>query len=52
MAKAADAGARKTFRKLMEMEEAHYEIIQAELDSITKTGFWFQIPEFNLEEEP
>ncbi len=52
LATATDPSARKTFRKLMEMEEAHFDIIQAELDNITETGFWFQVPEFNLEEEP
>ena len=52
LATATDQLARKTFRKLMEMEEAHFDIIQAELDNITETGFWFQVPEFNLEEEP
>ncbi|HUX07565.1 MAG TPA: ferritin family protein [Acidobacteriota bacterium] len=50
-AKATDPAARKTFQKLMEMENAHYDILQAELDNITDTGFWFQIPEFDLEEE-
>lgn len=52
LAAAADPSARKTFRKLMEMEEAHHAILEAELDNITETGFWFQVPEFNLEEEP
>jgi len=52
LATATDPSARKTFRNLMEMEEAHFDIIQAELDNITETGFWFQVPEFNLEEEP
>jgi rubrerythrin len=49
--KAADPLARQTFQKLMEMEEAHFDILQAELDNITETGFWFKIPEFDLEEE-
>lgn len=42
--------AREIFQRLMEMEEAHYDLIQAELDSINETGFWFQIPEFDLED--
>jgi rubrerythrin len=42
--------ARKIFRQLMEMEESHYDLIQAELDNINETGFWFQIPEFDLED--
>lgn len=49
-AKATDAKAREMFHKLAEMEEAHYDIIQAELDNIQSTGFWFKIPEFDLED--
>jgi rubrerythrin len=51
LAKVTDPAARKTFQKLMEMEEAHFDILQAELDNISETGFWFKIPEFDLEEE-
>lgn len=51
LAKVTDPSARKVFRRLVAMEEAHYDIIQAELDSVNNTGFWFEIPEFNLEEE-
>lgn len=51
LAKATDARARKMFQKLMEMEELHYDILAAELDSINESGFWFTIPEFNLEVE-
>lgn len=49
-AKATDPKARELFNKLAEMEEAHYDIIQAELDNIQRTGFWFKIPEFDLED--
>jgi rubrerythrin len=42
--------ARTIFQRLMEMEEAHYDLIQAELDSINETGFWFKIQEFDLED--
>lgn len=50
LSKAINPDARNTFKQLMEMEEAHYDLIQAELDSINETGFWFQIPEFTMEE--
>jgi len=50
-ANSTDPEAREVFRKLMEMEEAHYDILSAELDSISSSGFWFEIPEFNLEVE-
>ena len=49
--KTTDPVARKVFKRLVAMEEAHYDLLSAELDSINETGFWFQIPEFNLEEE-
>ena len=51
LAKTTDAQARKMFQRLMEMEEFHYELLSAELDSINESGFWFTIPEFNLEVE-
>ncbi len=44
-----DAAARSIFARMIEMEEAHVEIIQAELDSITGSGFWFGISEITLE---
>lgn len=47
--KVKDAIAKEMFIKIAAMEDAHYEIIQAELDSIKGLGFWFGIPEFSLE---
>ncbi len=44
-----DAEAKTLFLRLAEWEEAHFDIIQAELDSIQKTGFWFGIPEFQMD---
>ncbi len=41
--------ARELFLRLAEWEEAHFDIIQAELDSIQGTGFWFGIPEFQMD---
>jgi len=35
--------------RLADMEKAHHTIIQAELDYITQTGFWFDIPEFRMD---
>ncbi|MBL7191368.1 ferritin family protein [bacterium] len=40
---------KKMFLKLADMEQIHFDILQAELDSITGTGYWFDLPEFNLE---
>ncbi len=41
--------ARDLFIRLAEWEEAHFDLIQAELDSIQGTGFWFGIPEFQMD---
>ncbi len=44
-----DAEAKALFIRLAEWEDAHFDIIQAELDSIQGTGFWFGIPEFQMD---
>jgi rubrerythrin len=46
-----DPEARMMYERLKEMEQAHYELIQAEIDYIEKTGFWFNLQEFSLELE-
>jgi rubrerythrin len=40
---------RALFERFVEIEEGHRAIVQAEIDSITGTSFWFDIPEFRLE---
>ena len=49
--KITDQKAVVIFNRLIEMEESHYDLIQAEIDHIESTGFWFGIPEFSLEVE-
>ncbi len=46
-----DPKAKEMYQRLVAMEQAHYELIQAEIDYIEKTGFWFNIQEFSLEIE-
>ncbi|MBD3288967.1 rubrerythrin [candidate division KSB1 bacterium] len=41
--------AKNLFYRLAEWEDSHFDIIQAELDSINNTGFWFDIPEFRMD---
>ncbi len=41
--------AREMFTRFLEIEEGYKKILQAEIDSIGRTGFWFDIQEFNLE---
>jgi rubrerythrin len=48
---APDAAFKALFARLAVMEEAHYSLIQAELDHIKDMGFWFGIQEFTLEGE-
>ncbi len=47
----ADAAVKALYARLAEMEEAHYGLIQAELDHIKDMGFWFGVQEFSLETE-
>lgn len=42
---------RKLFARFVEIEEGHVAIVQAEIDSVTGLGFWFDIQEFRLEAE-
>jgi rubrerythrin len=37
------------FRRFMEIEEGHKAIVQAEIDSVSGLGFWFDCQEFTLE---
>jgi len=40
--------AQKMFARFVEIEEGHLALVQAELDSVSKSGFWFGIQEFDL----
>lgn len=39
------------FERLTAMEQAHADLLQAEIDNITQTGFWFGMREFTLESQ-
>lgn len=43
------AEGQKLFSHFLEIEEGHLAIVQAELDSVTGTGFWFDTAEIDLE---
>ncbi len=45
----SDAAAKQMYLRLAEMEDAHYRIIEAEIDSIHGNGFWLGIPEFTMD---
>jgi rubrerythrin len=48
---ASSPDAKAMFERLAEMERAHFELIQAQIDYITGTGYWFGIREFSPEVE-
>lgn len=46
---AKDETTQKVFAFVKEQEVYHYDLLQAELDNITNTGFWFDSPEFRMD---
>jgi len=42
------AEARPLFQRFIEIEEGHQKIVQAEIDSVSGLGFWFDMQEFDL----
>lgn len=51
MVRTLDAEGQEMFKRFVEIEEGHEAVVQAEIDSLTKFGFWFDTPEFRLEME-
>ncbi len=41
--------ARELFQPFLKIEGGHQTLVQAELDSLAGTGFWFDVPEFRME---
>jgi rubrerythrin len=44
-----DGVGQELFERFLEIEDGHRAIVQAEIDSVSGTGFWFDMAEFNLE---
>ena len=44
-----DDDGRRLFERFVEIEEGHVAIVQAEMDLVSGTGFWFDTAEFSLE---
>lgn len=44
-----DENIKEIFRELAKVEEAHYNLLKAQYDSISKTGIWMDYQDFNLE---
>lgn len=49
MVETMELDARKMFARFLEIENGHLAIVSAEIDAIQQMGFWFDMPEFNLE---
>ena len=48
-ADAEDSEAREIFKKIREQEQLHYDLIQAEIDHLSGSGFWFDVREFDMD---
>lgn len=46
---ASDPVAKEIFNKIQKEEEYHYDLLQAQLDYLTKSGFWLDIGEFQMD---
>jgi len=47
--KIEDTQAKAMFSQLAEWEDSHFDLIQAELDSLKNTGMWFGVPSFRMD---
>jgi Uncharacterized conserved protein len=43
------AEGQQLFARFLEIEDGHAAVVQAEMDSVNQTGFWFDLKEFDLE---
>ena len=48
-ADADDPVAKKIFREISEEEKFHYDLLQAQHDSVTRSGFWLGSAEFQMD---
>lgn len=46
-----DGEGQTLFKRFVEIEEGHQAIVQAEINAVGNWGFWFDTPEFRLENE-
>lgn len=49
MVAALDAEGKRLFERFVEIEEGHLAIVQAEMDLVTGSGFWFDTADFKPE---
>lgn len=41
--------ARAVFKSILAEEQGHYDLIQAEIDSVNGSGYWFDVQEFSMD---
>lgn len=46
---ATDPEASRIFELIAQEEVSHYDLIQAQIDSVTHSGFWFDVGEFQMD---
>jgi hypothetical protein len=46
---ASDPEASRIFEIIAQEEITHYDLIQAQIDSVTNAGFWFDVGEFKMD---
>jgi len=46
---AYDSNAKKIFREIAEEEKFHFDLLQAQYDSVTRSGFWLGSAEFQMD---
>ncbi|MCP4902020.1 MAG: ferritin family protein [bacterium] len=44
-----DADGKRLFERFVEIEEGHLALVQAEIDCVTGSGYWFDTAEFSME---
>jgi rubrerythrin len=49
IAEAETPDAREVFRRILQEEQGHYDLIQAEIDNVNGSGYWFDVQEFNMD---
>lgn len=49
MVSTLDADGKRLFERFVEIEEGHLALVQAEIDCVTGSGFWFDTAEFSME---
>lgn len=47
--KTTDAEARDVFNRIADEERLHFDLLQAQHDHLTNSGFWFDIAEFRMD---